>query len=97
MKIRDGFTKWILRKSMDTILPENIGWRKDKIGYEPPQQQWMQNRQVQEMIYESKKKLVAEKVLNEQVLTQPVTPKGAHDWGNFDFRYLSAAALFDIK
>ena len=38
MKIKDGFTKWILRRSMEQILPGNICWRKDKIGYEPPQQ-----------------------------------------------------------
>ncbi len=93
MKIKDGFTKWILRKSMEPILPNTICWRKDKIGYEPPQQQWMQNNNVQEMIYESKKKLVAEKVLNEHVLKQGVKPKGAHEKGNFDFRYLSAAAM----
>jgi len=96
LKIKDGFTKWILRKSMEHSLPSNICWRKDKIGYEPPQQQWMQNKGIQEMIYESKKKLVAEKVLNEQVLRQGVNPKGAHDKGNFDFRYLSAAALIKI-
>ena len=93
MKIKDGFTKWILRKSMDAVLPQNICWRKDKTGYEPPQQQWMQHKQIQEMIYESKKKLVAEKVLNKVVLNQKVQPKGAHEKSNFDFRYLSAAAL----
>ena len=78
---------------MEHVLPSNICWRKDKTGYEPPQQQWMQNKAVQEMIYESKKKLVAEKVLNENVLKQEVKPKDAHERGNFDFRYLSAAAL----
>jgi asparagine synthase (glutamine-hydrolysing) len=93
MKIKDGFTKWMLRKSMDAVLPKNICWRKDKIGYEPPQQQWMQDKRIQEMIYESKKKLIAEKVLNENVLHQKVQPKGAHEKDNFDFRYVSAAAM----
>ena len=40
-KIRGGWTKWIMRRSFETILPEQITWRKDKIGYEPPQEQWM--------------------------------------------------------
>ncbi|MFN4830510.1 MAG: asparagine synthase (glutamine-hydrolyzing) [Sphingomonadales bacterium] len=35
-KVNDGFTKYILRKSMEDRLPESIAWRKDKIGYEPP-------------------------------------------------------------
>ncbi len=93
MKIKEGFTKWILRKSMEPVLPKNICWRKDKTGFEPPQQQWMQDKRIQDMVYESKKILVAEKVLNEQVLNQRVQPKGAHERGNFDFRYLSAASL----
>ncbi len=94
LKIKDGFTKWILRKSMDTILPPAICWRKDKIGYEPPQQQWMQHKRIQEMIWESKQRLVHEKVLDENVLQQKMEPKEAHQKGNFDFRYLSAAAMF---
>ena len=64
LKIRDGFTKWILRKSMENVLPHNIVWRKDKVGYEPPQQQWMQNKNIQEMIMESRKKLVDKNVLD---------------------------------
>ena len=93
MKIKDGFTKWILRKSMNDLLPQNIVWRKDKVGYEPPQHQWMQNKKLQEMIMESKKQLVKEKVLNENVLTKKVQPKNAHEADNFDIRYLSAAAI----
>jgi asparagine synthase (glutamine-hydrolysing) len=36
-----GWTKYVLRVSMDTILPPTICWRKDKIGYEPPQNHWL--------------------------------------------------------
>ena len=93
MKIKDGFTKWILRKSMADLLPPNICWRKDKVGYEPPQQQWMKNKIVQEMIWESRKKLVNENVLDKKVLLKKITPKGAHQKDSFDFRYLSAAAI----
>ncbi len=92
-KIRDGFTKWILRKSMENILPYNIVWRKDKVGYEPPQQQWMQNKNIQEMIIESRKKLVDKNVLDKNILTKKTEPKSAHEKNNFDFRYMSAAAI----
>lgn len=92
-KMRNGFTKWILRKSMENSLPYNIVWRKDKVGYEPPQQQWMQNKNIQELIMESRKKLVDKNVLDKTVLTKRPEPKGAHEKNNFDFRYMSAAAI----
>lgn len=93
-KIRNGFTKWILRKSMDQKLPQEIVWRKGKVGFEPPQKEWMQHKRVQEMIMESRKKLVKEKVLQQNVLAIPVAPKAAHEADNFDWRYLCAANIF---
>jgi len=34
-KINDGWTKWILRLTFSDLLPSEIIWRKEKIGYEP--------------------------------------------------------------
>ncbi len=92
-KINNGFTKWILRESVKNILPENIVWRKGKIGYEPPQKKWMQNKQIQEMIVESKKKLVDKSILDKSVLQLCINAKNAHDPDNFDWRYLCAAQI----
>jgi asparagine synthase (glutamine-hydrolysing) len=39
--LRDGWTKFILRKAMEGIVPEQIAWRKDKVGFEPPQDNWV--------------------------------------------------------
>ncbi|MEI9947103.1 MAG: asparagine synthase (glutamine-hydrolyzing) [Chitinophagaceae bacterium] len=36
MKINAGWTKWIARKVFDKKLPEEIIWRKEKVGFEPP-------------------------------------------------------------
>ncbi|MEP6844432.1 MAG: asparagine synthase (glutamine-hydrolyzing) [Panacibacter sp.] len=94
-KIKDGFTKWILRKAMEPQLPKEIVWRKGKVGFEPPQKEWMQNKQVQEMIIESRRKLVKEKVLQPTVIDAPLQPKAAHDAGNFDWRYLCASTIFN--
>lgn len=44
MKIREGWTKWIMRYAFGEELPETICWRKDKIGYEPPQKDWMETK-----------------------------------------------------
>jgi asparagine synthase (glutamine-hydrolysing) len=92
-KINNGFTKWILRESVKNILPENITWRKGKIGYEPPQKKWMENNKIREMIIESKKKLVDKKILDTSVLQLNINAKNAHDADNFDWRYLCAAQI----
>lgn len=39
--LREGHTKWILRKAMEEILPPKINWRTDKIGFEVPQNEWL--------------------------------------------------------
>jgi asparagine synthase (glutamine-hydrolysing) len=92
-KIHNGFTKWLLRKAMDTKLSANIVWRTDKVGYEPPQKNWMGNQQLQELIIESRKKLVTEKILDEDVTEKPVQAKNAYEADNFDWRYLTVAQM----
>ena len=93
MKIHDGWTKWLLRKAMDKKLPKEITWRNDKIGYEPPQKQWMQNAAMQEYIHEAKRKLADAKILSRKVLDKKVEAKGAYEDNNFDWRYLCAAQV----
>jgi asparagine synthase (glutamine-hydrolysing) len=92
-KIRQGWTKWLLRESMKLRLPEATVWRKDKIGFEPPQKQWMQNKRIAEMTHEARRKLVTEKILKQEVLAKPLLPSDAYDPNNADWRYLSAAAI----
>jgi asparagine synthase (glutamine-hydrolysing) len=43
LKIRDGWTKWILRKAVEPLLPPAITWRKDKQGFINPQPRWLQH------------------------------------------------------
>lgn len=92
-KIQQGYTKYVLRKSVENILPKNIVWRKGKIGYEPPQQQWLQNAAVKEMIMNARKKLVGLKILQPSILQQPIAAKSAHDANNFDWWILCAAQI----
>ncbi len=40
--IRDGWLKWILRQAMDDLLPPAITWRRQKMGYPFPLQEWLQ-------------------------------------------------------
>ena len=39
-KIYDGWTKYILRKTIEKILPASIVWRKNKFGFEAPKDFW---------------------------------------------------------
>jgi asparagine synthase (glutamine-hydrolysing) len=94
LKIRNGWTKWLLRKSMEDVLTKEIVWRKDKIGFEPPQKQWMQNSLVQQQIQEAKKILVGKNILSKTILNKPVIPTDANAADNKDWRYWSASYLF---
>ena len=92
-KLRDGFTKWILRKTMASTLPDQIVWRKDKIGYEPPQKNWMENINLQELIQESKHTLVKAGILDGGVLNKKIQPLDSHAADNFDWRFLVTGLL----
>ena len=93
-KIRNGWTKWLLRETVKEKLPDSSAWRRDKVGFEPPQKLWLEQPAMQEAIQEAKRKLVNEKVLKKEILNKKVIALAAHDTDNYDWRYLSAAFLF---
>jgi asparagine synthase (glutamine-hydrolysing) len=93
-KIRNGWTKWVLRQSMEKSLPAEITWRRDKTGFEPPQQQWMQNINIQKLIIEAKQKLADEKIIKPEAVHKKIEPKAAHEAANYDWRYLASSFLF---
>lgn len=90
-KIRNGWTKWLLRQNASQQLPDEIVWRKNKIGFEPPQKQWMQDARVQDMIHEARKKMVNEKILKPGILNRPARAYSSHEADTYDWRYLATA------
>ena len=90
-KIRDGWTKRILRDAMSGKLPDHITWRKDKTGFEPPQHKWMKQDRLAAMINEARQKLVDHRILRPEVLLRPVQPSDAYSAGQYDWRYFAAA------
>ena len=40
-RVRDGWTKWILRQAMEGIVPEGIRWRRGKLGFATPEARWL--------------------------------------------------------
>lgn len=91
-KISNGWTKYILRKSFDDILPKEIAWRKDKIGYEPPQNDWINNKFLKEKIVNTVERLDANGILNKQMVYKY---KNNFTLNNeIEWRLLSSSCLF---
>jgi asparagine synthase (glutamine-hydrolysing) len=92
MKMQNGWTKWIMRESYKDFLPEEIVWRKDKIGYEPPQDNWLQQQEMQELVWDSTRTLVDQRILDSKVLDYKTTITGQKDQRRW--QRLMAANLF---
>lgn len=43
MKIHNGWTKYVLRRFMNNMMPNEITWRKNKFGFEAPESFWIQS------------------------------------------------------
>ena len=73
--------------------PNTILWNPIKTGFEPPQKLWMEDKTIQDMINESKKKLVQAQIVDKSILTQKIIPSHAYEENNIDWRLLSLAQI----
>jgi len=64
LKINSGWTKYILRKVINDILPYNIVWRKNKLGFEAPTKTWI-NSIDEEMKVSINNSKILQKITNE--------------------------------
>lgn len=75
-KIRNGWKKFILRKTVEEILPYEICWRREKIGFITPEKEWTKNLfgffGLSKSLYLDNKKILKRK-------------------GNIDWRFLNIA------
>jgi asparagine synthase (glutamine-hydrolysing) len=94
-KINQGWTKWLLRKAMNDKLPPEIVWRNNKIGFEPPQEHWMENRGVKEIVMESRRKLIRERIVKPELMDRPVIATSSYSDANYDWRYLMAGLYLE--
>lgn len=83
-KIHNGWTKYLLRKSFEGVIPNEITWRKEKVGYEPPHNQWMESTLMKEKCNTAIQWLVKEKILDESGIKK-----------NKVWEYLMAYKLFN--
>lgn len=61
--LQNGWSKSILRTSMSDILPSEITYRKDKIGFQAPQNSWMQNKFFKEIFEHANQSLIQNKFI----------------------------------
>ena len=68
MKIKKGWTKYVLRKVVNGVLPKNIIWRTNKFGFEAPTKSWLESikDEMEESILDSEiiKKIIIKIDLN---------------------------------
>ena len=41
LRFRDGWTKWLLRRAVEPVVPREVVWRRDKMGFQTPERQWL--------------------------------------------------------
>ena len=91
-KINEGWTKWIMRETFD-ILPQEIGWRTDKIGYEPPQKSWIESGIMKNKFIHSKELLIKNNYLNKSILDEKVNTQDTGDLRKNSWGYLMASSV----
>ena len=47
LRIHDGWTKWLHRAAFVGMLPPEVVWRRDKVGFETPEQRWFREGKAQ--------------------------------------------------
>lgn len=105
LKLRHGWTKWILRQSLKGILPEKVRLRRDKMWFPSPQKEWLKqgaNREVRRVFSESDLHLSAILERNKVIAEFDRFAAGSADCltDSFLFRVLSLetwARCFDVN
>ena len=70
-KIKGGYSKYIHRKAMENSLPGEICWRKDKMSYQVPQDQWLKKKKTKDLLESAKTLLVNENILSGKTTHDP--------------------------
>lgn len=61
LKVKDGWTKYLMRKMVTHKLPDEIVWRRKKIGFAAPSNLWLKNKE--KFISQIKKSQILKEVL----------------------------------
>lgn len=79
-RMKEGYTKWILRKAMDPLLPAANCWQGRKVAFEAPQSDWLRTPPAQERLAAAKADLVQCGILDQRILQRRATAPTEIDW-----------------
>ena len=68
--LQNGWSKAILRTSMSDILPLEITYREDKIGFEAPQDSWMESNLLKEICRDAEQALIKNKFITSDYISK---------------------------
>jgi len=94
-KINEGWTKWIMRETFQDVMPKEIAWRIDKIGYEPPQKAWMESKEMLEKINNQKNLLIDNQYISKKALDKTYSSADALVANNRNWTLLMAGNLLN--
>lgn len=89
-RMKEGYTKWILRKAMDPLLPAANCWQGRKVAFEAPQADWLRTPAAQERLASAKSDLVQSGILDKRILQRRAAAPALAD---IDWRYWVIAGL----
>lgn len=69
-KIRNGWNKVVLRKTMKDILPEKIRKRRDKIGFDTPEAKWLKKLKREIIFLLSSKDFLSKRYFNQREVVE---------------------------
>ncbi len=94
-KIRNGYSKYILRQAMKDVLPEEIRKRVDKIGFGTPEEKWLKyNRKfIEEILTQSK---ILKEITNIKMLFNELNSGKIFKEKNMLWRFLNLSLWYEI-
>ena len=83
-KIHSGWTKFILRNAVSDVLPEEIVWRKNKLGFEAPASIWLRDH-AESMKDQIMSSAILKKISNPSAITKNFNSLSLKDrWAYFN-------------
>lgn len=74
-KIRDGWSKFLVRKALDGRVPERVLWRKEKVGFATPHSRWLASPPMQSHVRDAHDFLIREGIVEKSWVSS-----GERDW-----------------
>jgi asparagine synthase (glutamine-hydrolysing) len=86
-KVHQGWTKFVLREICASVLPPNVAWRKNKLGFNAPDKSWLTAIEV-----EAKNEIRNSKILNTLLETTDIKTLPISGNWNITWRLINIAA-----